>query len=177
MKASVYIATSLDGFIARENGDLDWLPPGTDESGEDYGYHDFISQIDCMVMGRGTFEKVLDIGEWHYGELKVAVLSSKPVDIPPHLAETVFWLTGTPQEIVAQLAERGAQHLYVDGGVTIQGFLAAGLIQELIITTIPVLIGTGIPLFGPTPHDIPLRHVQTTSYKNGMVQSRYEVVM
>lgn len=176
MKASVYIATSLDGFIARANGGLDWLPgvESEDNSGEDYGYHAFMDSVDYLVMGRNTFDIVLGFGgEWHYGEKRIVVLSSRPVEISERIADTVEWMSGTPREIVEQLAERGAQHLYVDGGVTIQRFLNEGLLQQLIITRIPVLIGDGIPLFGPLPHDIKLRHVETQSYANGMVQSRY----
>lgn len=177
MKASVYIATSLDGFIARPNGAIDWLPAGEDEaSGEDYGYREFIDSVDYLVMGRGTFEVVLSFGgEWPYGEKRLVVLSSRPIEIPDRLAGTVEWLSGSPQAVVDRLAERGAQHLYVDGGKTIQGFLAAGLIQHLTITRIPILIGEGLPLFGPVPHDIKLNHIETRSFANGLVQSRYEV--
>jgi dihydrofolate reductase len=177
MKASVYIATSLDGFIARPDGGLDWLPGiGGAETGEDYGYRQFMDSVDCLVMGRSTYEVVLGFGgEWPYSEKPVVVLSSRPVDIPDRLADTVEWMSGPPTEVVQRLAERGAGHLYVDGGRTIQGFLAAGLIQQLIITRVPVLIGEGIPLFGPIPHDIKLRHIETRSFANGLVQSRYEV--
>ncbi|HMQ51840.1 MAG TPA: dihydrofolate reductase family protein [Anaerolineae bacterium] len=177
MKASVYIATSLDGFIARPDGAIDWLPVGESEPGvEDYGYREFMDSVDYLVMGRGTFEVVLSFGgEWPYGEKRLVVLSSRPVEIPDRLAGTVEWLSGSPQAVVDRLAERGAQHLYVDGGKTIQGFLAAGLIQHLTITRIPILIGEGLPLFGPVPHDIKLNHIETRSFANGLVQSRYEV--
>ncbi len=176
MKASVYIATSLDGFIARENGGIDWLPVGEEaETGEDYGYREFMDSVDILVMGRNTYELVQSFGEWPYGEKRVVVLSSRPLEIPEQVAPTVEWMSGSPGEIVGRLAERGANHLYVDGGKTIQGFLAEGLIQQLIITRIPVLIGSGIPLFGPLSHDVKLRHVETRTFANGLVQSRYEV--
>jgi dihydrofolate reductase len=178
MKASVYIATSLDGFIARTDGGLDWLPgiEGEEAGEEDYGYRAFMDSVDCLVMGRNTYDTVLGFGgEWPYGEKPVVVLSSRPVDIPNDLANKVEWMSGPPDDVVQRLAERGATHLYVDGGRTIQGFLAAGLIQQLIITRVPVLIGEGIPLFGPLPHDIKLRHIETQSFANGLVQSRYEV--
>lgn len=177
MKASVYIATSLDGFIARADGGLDWLP-GIDgaETGEDYGYRDFMDSVDCLVMGRNTYAMVLGFGgEWPYGEKPVVVLSSHPVDIPADLANRVARMSGPPGEVVQRLAERGTRHIYVDGGQTIQGFLAAGLIQQLIITRVPVLIGEGIPLFGPLLQDIRLRHIETHAFANGLVQSRYEV--
>ena len=177
MKASIYIATSLDGYIARENGDLDWLPgSGGQDGDEDYGYHDFMDSIDVLVIGRNTYEMVLSFGQWPYGNRPVVVLSSKPVQIPPDIAETVEARSCSPAELVKELAERGAKHLYIDGGKTIQGFLNAGLIQQLIITRIPVLIGRGIPLFGPLDKDIRLRHIDTRSFAQGLVQSTYEIL-
>src|SRR6478672_9003921 len=120
MRASVYIATSLDGFIAREDGALDWLPaPGGDAGGEDYGYRDFMASVDALVMGRHTFELALSFGAWPYAGKPVVVLSSRPAAIPPSLASSVEWLSGSPSEVVRRLAARGAEHLYVDGGRTI----------------------------------------------------------
>jgi dihydrofolate reductase len=176
MKATVFIATSLDGFIAREDGGIDWLPTGevTGEP-EDYGYHTFIETVDALVMGRNTYELVRTFGEWPYGDMPVVVLSTRGVDIPPEIARTVETMRGSPTEIVERLAERGTGHLYVDGGNTIQRFLADGLIQRMIITRVPVLLGKGIPLFGPVPRDIALRHVRTHGYPSGLVQSEYEV--
>ncbi len=177
MKASIYIATSLDGFIARENGDLDWLPGAEgDVSVEEYGYKDFIDTVDVLVIGRHTYEKVLSFGGWPYGKKSVVVLSSQPVKIPKKVAGTVEWMSGSPGEVIARLTERGATHAYVDGGKTIQRFLEAGLIQQIIITTIPVLLGGGIPLFGPSSHDIKLRHIETQQFPSGLVQSKYEVI-
>ncbi len=165
MEASVYVATSLDGFIARENGDLDWLSGADIEgSGEDYGFHEFMDSVDILVMGRKTFEMVVSSGEWPYGNRQVVVLSSRPVQIPSDLAGTVELQSCSPTELVRQLSERGAKHLYIDGGKTIQGFLNAGLIHQIIITKIPVLIGEGISLFGPVCKDIKLRHIETISF-------------
>ena len=175
MNATVYIATSLDGFIARPDGDIDWLPVGDSGTGEDYGYHAFMDTVDVIVMGRGTYEKVLTFGQWPYRK-PVVVLSSRALTFPPAVPATVESMSGSPSDVVARLEARGMQHAYIDGGVTIQGFLGAGLIQRIIITRIPVLIGTGLPLFGPVSRDIPLRHVTTRSYENGLVQSEYEVV-
>jgi len=176
MKASVYIATSLDGFIARANGDIDWLSGGgSEDGGEDYGYKEFWDTVDVLVMGRNTYEKVLTFGEWPYGSKPVVVLSSKQVQIRKHIAKSVESMSCSPSELVSRLSGRGARHLYVDGGKTIQGFLDAGLIQQLIITRIPILIGSGIPLFGPLTHDIRLRHIETRQFANGLVQSKYEV--
>ena len=172
MTASVFIGTSLDGFIARPNGDLDFLPEG---GGEPHGYDEFIASVDAIVIGRKTFEKVLTLGPWPYGDKRVVVLSSHPVDLSAAGGGIVEQMAGLPAEIVAQLAARGAHHLYVDGGITIQRFLRAGLIQRLIITRVPVLIGDGIPLFGALPRDLRLRHVATRHYASGLVQSEYQV--
>lgn len=171
MKASVFIGTSLDGFIARANGELDFLPPG---GGEPHGYEEFMATVDALVIGRKTFETVLAFEEWPYGGKRVFVLSSRPLASPPPGA-IVEHLSGPPSDIVSQLAARGIGHVYVDGGVTIQRFLNAGLIQRLIITRVPVLIGSGIPLFGPLERDIALTHVTTRHYSSGLVQSEYVV--
>jgi len=173
MKASVFIGTSLDGFIARPNGALDFLPPG---GGEPHGYDEFIASVDALVIGRNTFEIVLAFPEWPYGNKRVVVLSSKPLDFSGVRGGVVEQMSGAPAEIVANLAARGINHIYVDGGITVQQFLRAGLIQRLIITRVPVLIGEGIPLFGTLPHDIKLRHVATQTYPSGLVKSEYEVI-
>ncbi len=172
MTASVFIGTSLDGFIARLNDDLDFLPPG---GGEPHGYNEFIASVDAIVIGRKTFEKVLTVGPWPYGDKRVVVLSSRPLDLSAAVGGVVEQMAGTPAEIVSQLAATGAHHLYIDGGVTIQRFLRAGLIQRLIITRVPVLIGEGVPLFGALPRDIRLRHVATRHFPSGLVQSEYHV--
>lgn len=172
MKASVFIGTSVDGFIARANGALDWLPEG---GGEPHGYDEFIASVDAIVIGRKTFETVLAFDAWPYGDKRVVVLSHRPVDFSTVVGGVVEQMAGPPSEIVAQLAASGAQHLYIDGGITIQGFLGAGLIQRLIITRVPVLIGAGIPLFGALPRDIRLHHVATRHYPSGLVQSEYLV--
>lgn len=172
MTASVFIGVSVDGFIARPNGDLDFLPEG---GGEPHGYNEFIASVDAIVIGRATFEKVLTLGPWHYGSKRVVILSSHPVDLSAARGGVVEQMGGPPAEIVSKLAASGAHHLYVDGGITIQRFLRAGVIQRLIITRVPVLIGEGIPLFGSLPQDIPLRHVTTRHYPSGLVQSEYQV--
>jgi len=170
--ASVFIGTSVDGFIARPNDDLDFLPEG---GGEPHGYNEFIASVDAIVIGRKTFEKVLTFGAWPYGEKRVVVLSSRPVDLSVARGGVVEQMAGAPADIVSQLGARGVHNLYIDGGITIQRFLRAGLIQRLIITRVPVLIGEGVPLFGALPHDIRLRHVATRHYPSGLVQSEYEV--
>jgi dihydrofolate reductase len=172
MTVSVFVGTSLDGFIARPNGDLDFLPPG---GGEPHGYDEFIASVDAIVIGRKTFETVLTLGPWPYGKKRVVVLSSRPVELRAATGADVEQMAGPPAGIVAQLADTGAHHLYVDGGITVQEFLRAGLVQRLIITRVPVLIGAGIPLFGTLPHDIQLRHVATRQYPSGLVSSEYHV--
>lgn len=179
-KISVFIATSVDGFIARENGDIEWLHNsghGEVDKDEDFGYQAFFSTVDALVMGRHSFEKVLSFdGAWFYGNKPVYVLTNRGVKIPPHLKETVSTLSGSPREITQKMEKLGHHHIYLDGGVTIQKFLAAGLVDELIITKIPVLLGSGIPLFGPLSKDIKLQHIDTQAFKNGFVQSHYKLI-
>lgn len=165
------MGTSLDGFIARANGNLDFLPPG---GGEPHGYDEFMATVDALVIGRNTFETVLAFAAWPYGDKPVFVLSTRPLAPTPPGA-VVEHMSGAPTDIVSQLAARGIAHIYVDGGITIQRFLEAGLVQRLIITRVPVLIGDGIPLFGPLQRDITLTHVTTRQYASGLVQSEYIV--
>ncbi len=172
MTVSVFVGASVDGFIARSNHDLDWLPA---DGGEPHGYEEFIATVDAIVIGRKTFDKVLTFGAWPYGDKRVVVLSRRPVDLSAVVGGVVEQMGGEPAEIVSRLAESGAHHLYVDGGVTIQEFLRAGLVDRLVITRVPVLIGDGIPLFGSLPHDVRLRHVATRHFPSGLVQSEYRV--
>jgi len=173
VKASVFIATSVDGFIAREDGRLDWLPAN---GGEPHGYDEFMATVDAIVIGRKTLETVLGYDSWPYEKKPVIALSTSltEVRIPPDAVCEI--MSGTPPQIVARLEKRGMKHLYVDGGATIRGFLEAGLIQQLTITRVPVLLGSGIPLFGVLPHDIRLEHVATQSYPSGLVKSEYRIL-
>ena len=175
--ASVFIATSLDGFIAREDGDIEWLNDANKVApeGEDCGYSAFMNSVDVLVMGRNTFEKVLSFGPWHYGDKPVIVLSSNKLEIPENLPETVSCSSESPVVLSDRLAKKGAKRIYVDGGITIQRFLAEGLIKDITITVIPVILGRGIPLFDSVGKDIPLKHISTTAYDFGFVQSTYEV--
>jgi dihydrofolate reductase len=173
MKASVFIGTSVDGFIARTDGALDFLPPG---GGEPHGYDEFIASVDTIVIGRGTFETVRAFPDWPYGKKRVVVLTSRSLDLSKVRGARVEQMNGTPAEITARLEATGARHAYIDGGITVQRFLRAGLIQRLIITRVPVLIGSGIPVFGALPCDVRLRHVETRSYASGLVKTEYEVV-
>jgi dihydrofolate reductase len=171
MTASVFIGTSLDGFIARPDGALDWLP--TD--GEPHGYDEFFASVDALVIGRKTYETVLGFEAWPYGTKPVVVLSRTLSKVMVPEGAACELMSGTPAEIVSRLSARGLERLYVDGGVTIQAFLEVGLIQQVIITRVPVLLGRGIPLFGPLSRDIRLQHVATRSFPSGLVQSEYRI--
>jgi dihydrofolate reductase len=173
MKTSVFVGTSLDGFIARHSGDFDFLPEG---GGEPHGYDEFIATVDVLVIGRNTFDKVSTFDTWPYDDMRVVVLSNRAIDAPAGAGARVERMCGPPPAIVNRLAAEGAQHAYIDGGITVQQFLRAGLIQRLIITRVPVLVGQGIPLFGSLPEDVGLRHVATQAYASGLVKSEYEVV-
>ncbi|MBE7380114.1 MAG: dihydrofolate reductase [Leptolyngbya sp. SIO1E4] len=176
--SSVFIATSLDGFIAKPDGSLDWLEAAnaTVPEGEDCGYRAFMESIDALVMGRKTYEKVLSFGQWPYESKPVIVLSRHPIEIPAQLAPTVSHSSESPQALCQRLAKEGAKRLYIDGGMTIQRFLTAGLINDLTITVIPIILGSGIPLLGDLKKEIPLKHIATKSYNFGFVQVTYEVV-
>ena len=176
-KASVFIATSLDGYIARPNGDLDWLDDANASvpKGEDCGYRAFMQTVDALVMGRNSYEKVLSFGSWPYGDTPVTVMSRNPIEFPDSLPKTMQHSSENPRELCNRLFTEGVQHVYVDGGNTIQRFLSAGLIRELTITIIPVILGEGIPLFGPTTSDLSLTRVSTKAFDFGFVQLKYAI--
>jgi dihydrofolate reductase len=163
---------SVDGFLARPDHALDFLHTGEQEP---HGFEEFYASVDVVVIGRKTFEVVLTFGKWFYGKKPVVVLSSRPLDFSLVKGGVVEQMSGEPTEIVKQLKSRSFKHAYIDGGITIQRFVAAGCIDRLVITRVPVLIGAGIPLFGPVPRDISLRHVATRCYNGGLVQSEYEI--
>ena len=176
-KCSVFIATSLDGFISRSDGGIDWLDQANSKvpPGEDCGFARFMSSVDALVMGRNTFELTMSFEQWPYASTPLVVLSKRLNNLPPQTPSTVSLSSQSPRVLVAALRARGLQHLYVDGGLTIQSFLAARMIDEITITRIPVLLGSGRPLFGPLPADVQLEHVSTRAYEFGFVQSKYRV--
>jgi len=178
MKISAYIATSLDGFIARKNGDLDWLPgsDGTNDSGEDFGFSEFMASVDVLVMGRNTFDLVLTFGKWPYADKAVIVLSRQLSRLPKNTPDSVTLKSCSIDELCVELEQAGVKHVYVDGGKTIQNFLNAKQLDEITITRVPVLIGGGIALFGELENDIPLRHLHTIPFHNGFVQSKYRII-
>ena len=172
MNTLVYIGKSLDGFIARKDGDITWLESfGNDEAIQ--AYEQFMSRIDAIVIGRGTFEKVLTFPSWPYDK-KVFVLSNSIKQAPDNLNGKVAVLSVKPKELLDYLTKKGFSSIYVDGGKVIQEFLKEGLVNELIISTAPVLIGNGIPLFGTLTNDLQFKHLRTEIQSNGLVRSYYE---
>jgi dihydrofolate reductase len=172
MKLSVFCGVSVDGFLARTDHTIDFLDAGGHEP---HGFDEFYASVDVIVIGRNTYNFVVGYGQWLYRKKPVVVLSSREIDFSWIKNGAVSQMSGEPKEIAKKLRKRGFKHAYIDGGVTIQRFLVAGLIDRLIVTRVPVLIGTGMPLFGPVPKDIVLRHVATRTYKGGLVQSEYEI--
>ena len=171
----VFIATSLDGYIARHNDDIDWLLQ-RDDPNEDHGYTAFIADKDWIVMGRGTYEKVLAFDEWPY-DRPVLVLSRQLADtpVPEALKGKVQFSRRAPKEVLDDLAAQNAHRVYIDGGQLIQSFLREGLVADIIITTVPVLLGSGKPLFGSLPQDIDLTLLSSRSFPSGLVQSHYRL--
>lgn len=179
IKCSVFIATSLDGFIARKDGSIDWLEEAnlTVPLGTDLGYEGFFESIDALVMGRKTFEQVLTFASWPYQEKPLVVLSRTLAALPAGAPASVSLSTETPFAMVNRLEEEGFHHLYIDGGKTIQSFLQAGMIDEMTITTIPVLLGEGLPLFGQIEKDIHFTLTGSRAFDFGFVQNTYRKKM
>ena len=177
LKVSVFIAMSLDGYIARPNGDIDWLDAANAmvPDSEDFGYDALMQTVDMLVMGRNSYEKVLSFDSWPYGDTPVTVLSRNPITFSENLSKTVQHSSEEPSDLCQRMSREGINHIYIDGGNTIQRFLAAGLVDELTITIIPVILGDGIPLFGPIASDLSLRCVGAKTYESGFVQLKYTV--
>jgi len=171
----VYIATSLDGFIAGEDGDSSWLTeiPNPDQS--DFGFADFMSRIDALIMGRKTFDQVLAFGVWPYDK-PVFVLSNTLRSIPAEAATKAEVINGELEPVIAKLKSRGHLNLYVDGGVTIQSFLQEDLIDEMIITRVPILLGSGVQLFGHLQDAMEFSLERTEILNGGLVKSSYKRV-
>jgi len=174
-KGIVFIATSLDGFVAREDGTIDWLMK-QNTAGEDHGYDALMAAVDGLVMGRGSYEAVVAFEHWPY-EKPVIVLSNSlsAEDIPFRLREKVSISTETPNALMKRLDATGWRAAYIDGGLIVQSFLRAGLVHEITLTQIPILLGVGKPLFGPLNEDIDLVHIGTTAYESGLVSSTYQL--
>lgn len=178
IKTSVFIATSLDGCIARADDSLDWLEQANARipAGEDCGFAEFLAGVDVLIMGRASFDKVLSFGAeaWPYGPRRVLVLTRRPLDVPAHLQERVEASAEQPRTLLARLATEGFVHAYVDGGLTVQRFLADGLIDALTVTLIPVLLGAGKRLFGALPADQWLQAGPVKTWPFGFVQLSYQ---
>ncbi len=159
---------SLDGFIARSDGQLDWLG-SVERAGEDYGYQKFFDTVDTLIVGRKTYDTALGFGAWPYAGKRCIVMTHRGCD-SQHGEE---FFAGSPGELVMRLSNSSAVHAYVDGGMIIQQFLTAGLIEQLTLSVLPILLGDGVPLFGPTGRDIPLRLARTKAFESGLVQLEY----
>jgi len=176
MTGHVFIATSLDGYIARPDGDIDWLL-ARDDPQEDHGYDAFIADKDAIVMGRGGYEKVATFETWPY-DRPVLVLSRRlaGMPVPERLRGKVRFADLSPHDAMRELEQGGARRVYVDGGQVVQAFLRAGLIEDMVITTVPVLIGAGRKLFGELPDDRDLTLVASRAFPSGLVQSAYRLL-
>jgi dihydrofolate reductase len=169
---SVFVATSLDGYLARPDGGLEWLERVQAE-GEDYGYAEFFASVDALLLGSKTYETVLGFPEWPYGDKPCYVATTQA---RVAVASEVF-VEGPPDELARELADRGHQRVYLDGGHLIRAFLAAGLVDDLTVSLVPVLLGAGLPLFQGAPGpggDVPLRLTEARTYPTGLVRLRYE---
>lgn len=171
----VFIAASLDGFVARKDHQVDWLMK-QDTEGEELGYDDFVRGVDGIVMGRGSYQNVLTFGEWPYA--KPVIVMSKTLsntDLPAELRGRVEVSRLDPAELMQGLATDGWSRAYVDGGKVVQSFIRLGLVEDIILTTIPILIGDGIRLFGEVERDIDLELLESKSFESGLTQARYRL--
>ncbi len=172
-KNSVFIATSIDGYIADKKGGIDWLHAIPNPGEDDMGYVAFMKDIDALLMGRITFETVcgFDI-DWPYAQ-PVFVLSNTLDEIPESHTGKAFLVSGTLSGVLNQIHTKGFHRLYIDGGTTIQSFLKEDLIDEMVLTTIPILLGGGAALFAELPHALKFELVGTKTYLNQITQRHY----
>lgn len=169
----VYIATSLDGYIADKDNQMGWLHEVPNPGGSDFGFSAFMKRVDALLMGRRTFEKVVGFEcEWPYSK-PVFVLSNSMSDVPEGYEDKVTLVRGDLKKVVAELNDQGYKELYIDGGLTVQNFLKEDLIDEMIITTIPVILGGGIPLFGELSQPLKFRHVESERVADLLVKNRF----
>lgn len=177
MKVSAFIGISLDGFIARTDGEIDWLTKddGKVTPGEDFGYGAFLASVDLIIMGRITFEQVVKFKNWPYGDKMILVLASRPVNIPKKFFPYVKVSKESLRDLVDNLSSKSVSHIYVDGGKVIQSFLLEGLLDEINVSIVPILIGKGRSFSEFIPRDILLHNSKTTVYEFGAVQIKYFV--
>lgn len=173
----VFIATSVDGFVARKDHSIDWLTKQSSVEGEDGGFAAFMDSVDGLIMGSGSFRTILGLGQWPYTK-PVIVLSStlSERDVPDKLKDKARISRSTPKVIMQDLEREHWARAYVDGGRLVQSFLREGLISDLTVTSIPILIGEGIPLFGSLDADVDLELVSFRKLRTGMLQSSYRIV-
>ena len=175
MKISVFIATSLDGYIAKPDGNIDWLMDKRYElEGEGFGYQELYDACDLLVMGRNSFEKVAGFDEWPYPGKRVIVLSRSSKSLSK-LIDDVELFNGSIAELTEMLTMQNSNHIYIDGGQVVQSFLKEGVVTDMTITTIPILLGDGIKLFGALSQEKHLKLLSAKGYDNGFVKSVYEV--
>lgn len=167
-RLSAYAAISVDGYLATTDGDLGWLDDIADD-GTDYGYDAFMADVDALAMGRATYDHIAAIDPLPFGDRPVYVFTSAPPDPRPGVR---FW-SPDPDEAVDHWRAAGLRHVYVDGGVVVSNFLDAGLIDDLTLFHVPVLLGTGRPLFGPSRRRASLTLDDVRQWPNGMVATRY----
>ena len=172
MHCTAFLGMSLDGFIAGPNGELDWLDHVPAPPGNDMGYGALIESVDAIVMGSVTFDVVAGFGgDWPY-TVPVIVMSKSMTELPAEVGD-VELTSLEPAELIEELASRGMTHLYIDGGAVVRSFLEAELLDELITTVLPVVLGNGIQVFGGVRETAWFEHVSSEVFDNGFVQSRY----
>ena len=169
-RCSVFIAASLDGFIARRDGGIDWLSI-VEAPGEDYGYSKFFDDVGALILGRRTYDTVLGFSSWPYGDKPCVVFTHRP---PPEARHRERFHAGAPEPLLAELHEAGVRRVYVDGGALIRSFLRAHLVDDITLSVIPVVLGDGIPLFGDGIPERRLRLAGGQAFASGLVQLRYE---
>ncbi len=184
MKCSAFIATSVDGFIARKDGNVDWLHTAGNQTVDmgnqaDMGFYDYLKTVDCLIMGRNTMEVIANMNlseeQWPYGDMRIIVLSSTVSEAPESLKGKISFFNGELRDLLAQLDADGFKHAYIDGGTTIQQFINEKLMNEMTIARVPVLLGEGIPLFGKPGIEVQLTDAETTAYPNDFVQVKYQL--
>lgn len=175
MSNYVYIAASLDGYIAKKNGSLDWLMEIPNDEGSDFGFSEFIKNIDAIIMGRNTYDKVLSFNEWSVDK-PVFILSSTLKSLDDKLKDKAEIISGSPESVIDEMNARKYKNLYIDGGKTIQGFIEKGLIDVMIITRVPIILGGGYPLFGKLENEQKYEHIKTEVLNNTLVKSYYKKV-
>lgn len=182
MKCSSFIATSVDGYIAKTDGSTEWLHTSGNLDADmgnqtDMGFYDYLQTVDCLIMGRKTMEVIANMNlseeQWPYGNMPIIVLSNSISEAPSNLAGKISFFSGDLKDLLARLEEDGCNHAYIDGGTTIQQFIDAGLMDEMTIARVPILLGDGIPLFGRSGREVRLTNAETTAYPNDFVQVKY----